>query len=146
MLDSKECFKCNLIKPLTEFYKHRMMFDGHLNKCKSCTRLDANNHRKENLDKIRSYDRERGKLPHRKALSISNTKHAREKITGYMQAHSLVARALKKGDLIKMPCCMCGSIMSVAHHDDYSKPLDIMWLCQVHHKARHAFLKYLDES
>ncbi len=37
----KVCFKCNIDKPLTEYYKHRQMSDGHLNKCKDCTKSDT---------------------------------------------------------------------------------------------------------
>lgn len=40
---SKICFKCNKDKPLTDYYKHKEMSDGHLNKCKDCTKLDTKN-------------------------------------------------------------------------------------------------------
>lgn len=37
----KICFKCGVAKEITEYYKHRQMGDGHLNKCKSCTVKDS---------------------------------------------------------------------------------------------------------
>lgn len=37
----KKCFKCFKILPLSDFYKHKSMGDGHLNKCKTCTKVDT---------------------------------------------------------------------------------------------------------
>lgn len=147
MHDSKNCFKCNINKPLSEFYKHKMMADGHLNKCIDCAKKDVNLHRKSNLLRIRSYDIERGKLPHRKAQSVINTRFIRANTQGYLAAHNKVARALKNGTLERMPCCMCGTLKNIhAHHDDYSKQLEVMWLCVIHHKSRHAYLDYIKKD
>jgi hypothetical protein len=53
-------------------------------------------------------------------------------------AHRVVRYALKKGRLDKLPCEVCGSTVMVhAHHEDYSKPLDVKWLCNWHHAVAH---------
>ena len=40
-MDSKKCFRCGIVKELSHFYKHKQMGDGHLNKCKECTKKDT---------------------------------------------------------------------------------------------------------
>lgn len=47
------------------------------------------------------------------------------------------ANAIKKGSIKKEPCCVCGYDRTVAHHEDYSKPLDIIWFCRKHHIEYH---------
>ena len=56
-----------------------------------------------------------------------------------------MARALRKGTLTKpLECEGCGPNYSgklEAHHDDYSKPLDVKWFCDPCHKQRHIELR-----
>ena len=137
MVRSKECFKCRTVKPLDEFYKHSMMADGHLNKCKTCTKSDAKKHREENLEKVRAYDRERAKTSSRIRHAIEVTSAWRAQDKRRMKAHNAVARAIKSGQLERMPCSQCGRADSHAHHDDYDKPLDVRWLCPGCHAQHH---------
>ena len=139
----KTCFKCGVEQPLSQFYKHKGMADGHLNKCKSCAKRDVLVHRHQNIDAIRAYDRERAKNPDRVALSYQNAVAYREKYPERYRANSLVAAALKTGRLVKQPCAHCGAAEVEAHHPDYSRPLDVVWLCPADHKAIH--LAYPDD-
>ena len=137
MVRSKECFKCKAVKPLEEFYKHPSMLDGHVNKCKECNKNDVTANRNKNIEKIRAYDRERGKIPERIKAVSEVAKAWRAEDTRRSAAHNAVARAIRNGSLLRLPCIRCGADKSLAHHEDYDKPLEVMWLCQACHKQRH---------
>jgi ribosomal protein S27AE len=53
-------------------------------------------------------------------------------------SHQAVQLGLKVGWLTPMVCEQCGKPQTVAHHDDYLKPLDIRWLCRRCHRAWHS--------
>jgi len=137
----KICFKCKVEKDRTDFYKHPAMKDGLLGKCKECSKKDSIQHRNDNLESYRSYDRERSKLPHRLELGVKINKEYRAKYPDRYKANTEVSNAVRDGRLEKWPCMVCGDVKSVGHHPDYSRPLDVVWLCQIHHKEAHALIK-----
>jgi len=140
------------------------MADGHLNKCKACTKRDVAEHRATNLEQVQEYDRQRGKLPHRKdkcaeynqAHRVEANKRNKEYHLRHpdrtdasrrrwaannpqkRRAHFQVSNAIRDGKLFRLPCAVCGSLVTDAHHEDYSKPLDVIWLCRQHHLSIHA--------
>lgn len=61
-------------------------------------------------------------------------------------ARAAVRLAIKAGTLVRQPCEVCGVKRSQAHHDDYSRPLDVRWLCATHHAAHHAAERALARS
>ena len=138
-MTTKRCFKCLCEKPLDAFYKHSAMGDGRLGKCKECAKKDANEHRQLNLEKIRQYDKMRASMPHRMALHTVVVKKYRSEYPERAKANSAVNRAVLSGKLKRQPCWVCGN-KALAHHPDYSRPLDVVWLCQPHHKQTHALI------
>ena len=137
MIRSKTCFKCNAVKLLEDFYKHPNMPDGHVNKCKECNKKDVTDNRKKNIERIRQYDRDRAKNPNRQKAAAAISTAWRQADKRRNKCHNAVSRAIRSGELIRQPCIRCGEVKSYAHHEDYDKPLDVMWLCQPCHKQRH---------
>ena len=133
-MKEKKCFKCGEVKPLSEFYKHKQMGDGHLNKCKTCTKKDTSNHRENNLDKIRAYDRARGCRQNKEYRD-----EYRRKYPNKYKAHTIVSNAIRDKKLFRKPCEICETdAKNHAHHDDYLEPLNVRWLCAAHHHQWHA--------
>jgi hypothetical protein len=146
----KTCFKCLITKPLGDFYKHPEMADGYLGKCKECAKKDSTSRRNEKVDEVRAYDRKRGSLPHRlqQVREYKKTPRGRELVRKHnaeyderypekKKAHEILNNAVRDGKVIKLPCCVCGSENSQGHHEDYSKPLDVIWFCPTHHGEHH---------
>lgn len=141
----KKCFKCNIEKPLDEFYKHPMMGDKHLNKCKECTKKDV---RENYIRKIQDpneiiKERLRTRLKFhrlykgRSKIDPEHNKKYAEKYPEKYKAKILTGNAIKYGKLVRQPCEVCGLPEAQAHHDDYSKPLEVRWLCIKCHNEYH---------
>lgn len=124
----KVCSKCKIEKPTHEFRK--------CSQCINCLRICENHPEMQAAQKIweqrpeSSGRRKRWQVTYRKANPIK------------CRAWNLVYRAIRRGDLHRQPCEVCGSKERIhAHHDDYSKPLIVRWLCRKHHMMHHKSLK-----
>lgn len=142
MASSKTCFKCGLLKPLAEFYPHKQMGDGHLNKCKVCARKDVSANRASNIAYVRAYDRTRAGLPHRRKQAKIIAGRWRRQFPNRRYAQGVLAKAVAAGKVERWPCQICGE-KAEGHHTDYENPLGVTWLCSPHHKQTHAFAKTL---
>jgi len=151
---------------LSEYYKHPNAKGGVQSKCKTCSRRDSIANRNKNIERYQEYDRRRANEPHRVAARadysktqagmiahdrarskwLINNAHKRTDITRRYRAKNptkaraaeLVTNAIRNGTLSRLPCEICGATERVhGHHDDYSKPLDVRWLCSTHHRQWH---------
>lgn len=122
----KWCNKCKDYKPIGEFYEHPEMAGGRLNKCKTCAKKDSRENYRSNLDRCRKYEKTRVRPP---GYSTRASRLHRQKNPEKYKARTAVNNALRDGRLKKEPC-RCGEVKVQAHHDDYSKPLDVRWVCR----------------
>ena len=139
----KACFKCKIKKSREHFYFRKNTKDGLGSFCRACSSIMGREYRLRRIDELREYSRIRDKLPHVRArknflrsqrIQDSKTRHKRS-------AHRKLQRAVDNGKIKKLICQRCGNIKAQAHHEDYSKPLDVIWLCAVHHAERHWQIK-----
>ena len=142
----KTCFRCGVSKPLEDFYKHPMMADGHLGKCKECAKEDVRMHRILHPDIVRETDRRKYAKTER-GQRAKRLKQLRATVDWRMRrkANTMVGNAVRDKKLFpKSACEKCGSTLHIeGHHEDYSKPLDVIWLCRKCHYARHSELTRL---
>ena len=140
------CKGCSIDKAAGDFYA------SNPNKCKECVKADVRANRAENIEYYRRYDKIRYREPDRNAyqrqqhIDWRNNNHGRdvelkkawiERNPEKRAAHIKVNNAVKNGKLVKKTCEVCGSEKVHAHHDDYSKPFDVRWLCPIHHAEVH---------
>ncbi len=85
---------------------------------------------KRTSDRKRESSRANAKRPRKKR---SNTKYA--------ERYSAIRVAIRNGTIQRKPCEVCGNTKVEAHHEDYSKPLDVTWLCKKCHTEHHKQIK-----
>ena len=128
----KTCFKCGERKKISEFHKHPQMADGHLNKCKVCTRRDVDANRKKKIHYYRAYDVLRAKRPDRNAATKAVTKEWRKADSRRTCPHNMVSRAIAAGHLVPRARVRCPPPTDAYAHDDrYDSPLVLMCQCPV---------------
>lgn len=131
------CTKCKIDKPITDFY------NGKKRSCKACQMTYQKKYRASPLykEKSRIYFAKWNKENYSKRTSYIQeaTYKWKEDHPGAMIAYLKVYRAVKHG-VLKRPyrCEKCNiSRRLCAHHKDYSKPLEVMWLCWSCHRREH---------
>ena len=116
------CYICKTKKTKDQFHKDKSRNLGICSSCKDCT-----SKREQHKEYLRNY-----------ANSYPSTPERVQKL----EARKIMALAIKSGRLKRKPCLVCKKVKSEGHHFDYTKPLDVQWLCDLHHQHLHrGFIK-----
>jgi hypothetical protein len=147
----KVCTKCGEKKPLDAFYRHPFGKQGRQSKCADCAKADVKANRAARIEYYSAYEKERANLPHRvaarKSYALANTSGPRPESDPVKRAARIaLGNAVRDGKMKKPPHCeVCGASGEVhGHHDDYAKPLDVIWCCTACHALIHAYWRALD--
>ena len=105
--------------------------------CRKCRYITATRWKNANPEKMNSYLRKYRKAGYSRIKAEAD----RTKRTAAFKAHAAVARALRKGKLIRPSICeRCRlECKPQAHHPDHSKWLEVIWLCRACHLAEHGY-------
>lgn len=146
MADMKICKRCFLEKTESEFY------ESNPGTCKVCIRISVNERYNRLMATdpewaVKEMDRQLKKERKRRAdgkIRKETLEESRIRLLRYRgknelrrKAHNATSRAISEGLLKKQPCEVCQYPIVEAHHDDYSKPLEVRWLCVKHHNEHH---------
>jgi len=165
----KRCFKCGETKPLSAFYPHPKMADGHVNKCKECNKNDVRENRKLKLEHYRHYDRNRPNLEERTSKENERVKKKTKEDLEFKEkillqkntwaeqnmvkrkAHRNVNSAVKCGLIDKPAICSCcnkSEIKIYGHHWSYEDEhvLDVVWLCAKCHGLEHRRINDIERN
>lgn len=159
----KECSRCLVVKSENLFGKLSRAKDGLSGWCKKCKTEYLNEWRKltgnRELYRARAKERyasvdgrekcilalKRYRLTEKwKKKNAENSKKYRHKNKEKNKARLLVKEAIRVGRIVRGDCYVCGKKKTHAHHDDYSKPLDVVWLCHLHHNNIHGKMLYVN--
>lgn len=147
METTKICFKCGILKPLSEYYKHPQMGDGHLGKCKTCTKSDSAKIEKkirstpEGIEKDRGRHREKYYRLGYKEKHKPTPEMKKEIMTKYIEKYPEKYHAKISSGHIKT------AIGIEKHHWSYNKQhyKDVLFLIKSDHATAHRFMIYDQE-
>ncbi len=117
-MNHKICSSCDEEKPSSQFTHDRTARDRRHHRCLACERIRT---------------RQRNRTG---ALAESITRW-QERNPEKVRAHRILQAAVRRGEIQRQPCAVCGAKGVHGHHEDYSRPLDVDWLCLHCHHERH---------
>lgn len=133
----KTCSCCGIEKPIEEFQVRKMSNDGRTASCKKCLQQrDRARYPKERASRLQLM-KDYAKTDRGREISNRAKRGYANRYPGRAKANMALGNALRDGRVTRDPCHCCGAAEVEGHHADYSRPLDVTWLCVEHHNQLH---------
>lgn len=140
-MPDRKCVACKDTKPTTKF--SRCAKSGFQSRCKECARAYQREY--ERTPDAREANRRRSM---KRYAELRTTQEGRQKHAALTmkwkianpekyKAQYALGNNVSRGKIKRQPCEVCGNPKTHGHHDDYSKPLEVRWLCPKHHAETH---------
>ena len=142
----KICSKCHREKLSSDFYKQSTSKDGHNAWCKTCHKQWQKQNPECSRKSVRKYLQKNPtyltewKEKNKSHLRRYWRRYKRQLPEEIKKAYVVFKQAKLTGAISPQPCEICGMEPTVGHHEDYSKPLEVVWLCDLHHREIHGRL------
>ncbi len=138
----KQCSICKKEKEinLVKFKPNKISKDGLTSYCRDCKQKIDRVYSRKYRQKNPEWKKKDNKRMIKNGVIQKSVEMWRKKNPEKYKAYKIFAEALRKKILKKEPCIVCDEIKVDGHHSDYSKPLDVIWICHNHHKKFHAGL------
>ncbi len=81
--------------------------------------------------------RAKERSPEQLATAAEIQRESKRRYPEKWKARAALNNAIAAGKMIRQPCSECGAKRAQGHHHDYSKPLDVEWLCVACHGVEH---------
>ena len=134
----KKCTECQIEKEESEFHKDRSRYDGLDSRCKECKKIRNRWYRLKHEKYFKDY--RRNNYEKYKDTFRSSFKDWYYRNKNKTKSHHILNYAIFKNEIERKPCAICKKSDAHAHHDDYSKPLAVDWLCRDCHGLWHQLL------
>ena len=132
----KKCFKCGLLLPISMFYAHREMADGHLNKCKNCAKADVHKNYLKNIENEEYVEKERirGREKYKRLNYCKRYNQPRNKASARNSRRFFEVRLGKLPENIEL------------HHWNYNEPKSVFILDRRTHARLHKLIERPENS
>jgi len=126
-----ECSRCKFVKSETEFHRNKSSKTGFNHNCKECHAFFNSQYYIRKSGSIKAYNQQ---------YYQKNKERIRERVDEWTfnnleksRASAIFRMRFRRSGNVRPPCEICGKKPADAHHPDYSKPMEVKWLCRGHH-------------